>query len=466
MNRSYREADGRRPSDRAAVRGQAGTAPSVVRPAANRSSLAEELGLVAHSVAQVLAGHHLPVEPGGPALPQASRAAVRDMAYAAVRDLGRLRALLNLLNRRSPDAPVLALQVAALGQLLDGRRPAAVVVDQAVAAARANADTRAAAGLVNAVLRRFVRERPALLAAVADDPQARWNFPPWWIDRVRQEYPDDWQAMLALANRPPPLTLRVNARRTTVEDYRALLAQAGIDSAPLGGQALRLAQAVPVGRLPGFEAGLASVQDAGAQLAAQLLPVRDGQRVLDACAAPGGKSAALLERADLRLVCLDRDEQRLDRLRTDMERLHLEPDKVMAADAAEPSAWWDGEPFDAILADVPCSASGIVRRHAEIRWLRRRRDIATFAASQSQILAALWPTLKPGGTLLYATCSVFGAEGADIVDAFLRDHPAARRLPLTAVIGGSRQPVDQLLPCSSDMREHDGFYYALIEKLR
>jgi len=442
--------------------------PRVDRPRTDgtRLPLAQELRLVADSLAQVLAGHHLPVEPGGASTPEASRAAVRDMAFTAVRDLGRVRALLNLLNRRAPEPEVLALQAAALSQLLDGRRPPAVIVDQAVNAARSDPRTQAAAGLLNAVLRRFGREQDALLARVAGDPQARWNFPPWWIEALSSAYPRDWQAVLELAGRPPPLTLRVNRRRVSVGEFRTQLLAEGMASDRIGEQALRLERAVSVERLPGFAEGLVSVQDAGAQLAAQLLPIRDGQRVLDACAAPGGKSAALLERADLRLVCLDRDDERLDRLRSDMRRLQLSPEKVITGDASLPASWWDGEPFDAILADVPCSASGIVRRHPEIRWLRRRRDIATFASLQSQILAGLWPTLKPGGTLLYATCSVFGAEGSDIVEAFLRAEPSARRMPLTVIFDGAPVPVEQLLPCSSSMREHDGFYYALIEKLR
>lgn len=431
-----------------------------------RLALADELRLVAGAVAAVIDGHHLPVAIGSAGTPFASRAAVRDMSFAAVRELGRLRALVERLNRRPPQPEVLALQIAALSELLDGRRPPAVVVDQAVRAARSARPTRAAAGLVNAILRRFVREREALLAGVAGDPVARWNFPRWWIDRMAAEHPAHWERVLALANVPPPMTLRVNTRRTSLTDARERLVKAGLGADVIGPRALRLHDAVPVERLPGFTEGLLSVQDLGAQLAAELLPLEPGQRVLDACAAPGGKSAAMLEQHDVRLVCMDRDEQRLLRLRSDMGRLGLSPEKVTSGDAAAPDAWWDGEPFDAILADVPCSASGIVRRHPEIRWLRRRRDIATFASQQSQILDGLWPALRPGGKLLYATCSVFVAEGSDVIDAFLRRVPEARRLPLTASFDGAVEPIAQLLPESSASREHDGFFYALIEKLK
>ena len=431
-----------------------------------RLALADELRLVAGAVAAVLDGHHLPVVVGPADMPAASHTAVRDMAFAAVRRLGELRATIARLNRRPPQAEVFALQAAALSELLDARRPAAVVVDQAVRAARAGPRTRTAAGLVNAVLRRFVREREALARSIADDPEARWNFPRWWIERLATEQPAHWESVLALAARIPPMTLRVNIRRTTLDDARDLLAQAGMATDAIGRHALRLHSPVPVERLPGFGEGLFSVQDFGAQLASELLPVQPGQRVLDACAAPGGKSAALLEQHLPTLVCLDRDAQRLDRLRRDMDRLGLSPARVVCGDAAQPSSWWDGEPFDAILADVPCSASGIVRRHPEIRWLRRRRDLATFASQQSQILAGLWPTLRPGGKLLYATCSVFVAEGAEVVEAFLSQVPDARRLPISAVFADGREPIAQLLPTSTASREHDGFFYALIEKLR
>jgi len=233
----------------------------------------------------------------------------------------------------------------------------------------------------------------------------------------------------------------------------------------LGPQAIRLDAPSDVARLPGFAEGLISVQDLAAQLAAPLLQVGDGMRVLDACAAPGGKTTHLLELADCELTAIDADPQRLARVDENLVRLGLRA-SLRAADAANPSAWWDDKPFQRILLDAPCSASGIVRRHPEIRWLRRRRDLATLSRQQSEMLAALWPLLEPGGKLLYATCSVFHAEGERVVSGFVAAHPDALREPLAWHWEGDEQqnPLGQLRPCSEPLRDHDGFFYALISK--
>jgi 16S rRNA (cytosine967-C5)-methyltransferase len=249
------------------------------------------------------------------------------------------------------------------------------------------------------------------------------------------------------------MTLRVNRRKRSVEAYLAQLAALGIDARRVGEVAVRLAQPRGVERLPGFAAGEVSVQDAGAQLAAPLLDARDGMRVLDACAAPGGKCAHLLELADLDLLALDRDAERAARIGATHARLGLAAE-VRVADAGDPDRWWDGKPFDRVLLDVPCSASGVVRRHPDIKWLRREADLDGFAREQSRLLAALWQVLVPGGKLLYATCSVFAEENGAVIDAFLARHDDARQLPLPGIGGGSLLPDD----------EHDGFFYALLEK--
>jgi len=399
-------------------------------------------------------------------LEPASRPAVQDIAYGAVRDLGRCLALARALNAREPAPALAALQAAALATLLaPARRHEAVVVDQAVAAARLDASTAAGAPFLNATLRRFLRERDALVDAAGRDPQARWNAPRWWIDALRADHPRHWQAILQAGNAPPPMTLRVNPRRIAVDDYLARLVADGLPARRIGPQAIRLDQPCDVARLPGFADGLVSVQDLAAQLAGPLLDVRAGDRVLDACAAPGGKTCQLLELADCALTALDADEARLARVRDNLARLGLAA-RVTRGDARTPAAWWDGVPFQRILLDAPCSGSGIVRRHPDIRWLRRRSDLATLSRRQFEMLSALWPLLEPGGKFLYATCSVFRAEGEQVVERFRAGVADAERLPASVRWHGDDldEPLAQLLPQAGETRDHDGFFYALIRK--
>jgi 16S rRNA (cytosine967-C5)-methyltransferase len=325
------------------------------------------------------------------------------------------------------------------------------VVDQAVAAAAAHPDMARAKGMVNAVLRRLLRERGSLTAAVLEQEPARWNYPQWWIDSLREAYPQDWQAILEAGNRAPPMTLRVNQRRTSVAAYLELLAGAGLSARTIGASAIRLDKPVPVQALPGFAEGLVSVQDAAAQLAGPLLDVQDGMRVLDACAAPGGKTGHLLELADLRLTALDADPQRLARVRENLERLGLSAQLMPAH--AEASQWWGGEQFDRILADVPCTASGVVRRHPDIRWLRRKSDTYQLATLSRQILDNLWQMLKPNGKLLFVTCSLWPQESEAQAAAFAARHHAIR-LPAPG----------QLLPGADGTLDQDGLFYALFQK--
>jgi 16S rRNA (cytosine967-C5)-methyltransferase len=307
-------------------------------------------------------------------------------------------------------------------------------------------------GVVNGVLRNFLRQRESLLLALAQDEEANYQYPRWWLSRLRRAYRDDWQSIVAAGNTPPPMTLRVNQRRSTLSDYLARLNVAGLSARPLlhekGLHGLILDKAVAVDALPGFFEGIVSVQDAGAQRAAELLAPEAGARVLDACAAPGGKTAHLLEMADLDLLALDIDAGRTRRIEENLQRLNLQA-TVTVADCSDVQRWWDGRPFDAILADVPCSASGVVRRHPDIKHLRRESDIRRFAHTQADLLDALWPLLKIGGKLLYATCSVFPEENSAQIDAFLVRQPGACRLH-----------EEQLLP----QDENDGFYYALLQK--
>lgn len=438
-----------------------------------RAPLSREIAAAAAAIGLLKSGRALPAALAavldvagprrGPPFGEASRAAIRDMAYEAARRLGRVGALAARLNRRPPAPSLAALQAVALSQLLDPIRPEAVIVDQAVAAARSHPDMAAAAGFLNATLRRFVREREALLAEVSADPVARWDHPRWWIDLLQRDHPEHWQAILAVAAGTPPMTLRVNRRRASVAAYQARLRAAGLDAEQIGEQALRLARPVPVTALPGWSEGDVVVQDAGAQLAAPLLAPADGHRVLDACAAPGGKTTHLLELADCALTAVDVDASRLVPVRENLARLGQQA-QVLAGDASRPGDWWDGRPFQRILVDAPCTASGIVRRHPDIRWLRQRRDVATLARTQRGILDGLWPLLEPGGKLLYATCSVFVLENEAVIGSFLASHQDAQRQPLQARVGGADIPIAQLLPVSGPQRDHDGFFYALLEK--
>jgi 16S rRNA (cytosine967-C5)-methyltransferase len=399
------------------------------------------------------------------------RPGAQALAFHALRQLGRAQALRHLLARRAPPPPADALLCTALALCWrESEAPYEVftLVDQSVEAAKRSSGTRAQASFINACLRRFLRERDALVATTELDAAAHWNHPRWWIERLKQDHPQQWQQILQANNTQAPMTLRVNARNATVAQYLSKLQRAGIEAAQIGEHGVILQRPMPVHDIPGFDAGEVSVQDAAAQLAAPLLlqavqgATHTPLRILDACAAPGGKTAHLLELADAEVTALDIAPERCARIEETLQRLGLQA-RVLAADAAQPAQWWDGRMFDAILLDAPCTASGIVRRHPDVRWLRRESDIAQLAALQARLLAALWPLLRPGGSLLYCTCSVFRAEGegqaqtfvAHNTDAFLRPAPG-HLLPRT---GAKHNGVQDNLE-----GDHDGFYYALLAK--
>lgn len=420
--------------------------------------------LAAAVVQGVLAGRSLDDELAAawrthPQLEPRRRAAVQDLAYGALRFLPRLEAMLEaLLEKPLADARLHGLLLVALHQLEQSRSAPHAVVDNAVKTCHALGLT-SAKGLVNAVLRNFLRRRAALNARAQRTEAARYCYPQWWIDKLRAEYPDDYPGILEAGNTRAPLALRVNSRRMRVPDYLDLLAKHGVRADACGAAGVILEKPLSAARVPGLEDGLVSVQDAGAQIAAPLLDLRDGLRVLDACAAPGGKSGHILELAKVTLTALDSDAARLERVRANLARLGLAA-RVVRGDACEPATWWDGISFDRILLDAPCSASGVVRRHPDIKWLRRASDVAQYAQLQSRMLDALWQTLASDGKLLYATCSVFDEENREQVVQFLERHRDARRLALPAVDMDTRAQAGQLLP---DGR-HDGFFYALLQK--
>lgn len=386
-----------------------------------------------------------------PQWPPATRGAVRDMAWSTLRDYAAGDLVLDrLLSKPLPDE-IHAILLIALHRLGVQPERSHVIVDQAVQAAATRVP--GLKGVVNGVLRTYLRQRDEFNQTIEADEAARSRHPEWWVARLKSSLPDAWEAVLDAGNMHPPMSLRVNCRLVSRDDYLKELIEAGIAAVPIAAHGLLLQHPVGVADLPGFADGRVSVQDAGAQMAAVLLDAVAGDRVLDACAAPGGKTAHILERAEVRMTAVDVDRKRLGRVRVNLERLGLKAE-TLCGDARDLTSWWDGQPYDRILADVPCSASGVVRRHPDIKWLRREEDIAGFSAQQAQILDALWPSLARGGTMLYATCSVFDDENGAQIAAFCDRHPDVERLPLHG-----RMDL-QLLPDA----EHDGFYYALLRK--
>lgn len=421
--------------------------------------------------------------------PDALRPGVQALGFTALRNWGRAQALCAELAAKPPPPLADALLTSALALLALPEPPYAAhtLLNETVQAAKAHEETSFQAGFINACLRRFLREQAALMKLTDRLPAAQWNYPSWWLQRLQQDYPQQWRDMAAQGNQSAPLQLRVNTTQTTQADLLARLQAAGIAAQAFGAAGIELARHGDVTRLPGYAEGHFSVQDAAAQLAAPLLldgfASKPSLRVLDACAAPGGKTAHLLEIARqsgqmLDLTAVELDAKRAERIGENLQRLQLTGAKVEVADAllfAENAAEM-GQQFDAILLDAPCSASGIVRRHPDVRWLRRETDIGQLARLQTQLLRMHWALLPVGGRLLYCVCSVFKAEGQSVVRAFLERNKSATLLPSPGHLsplnrGGqtriSDNPATGVQPASFAWIEstaHDGFYYALLEK--
>jgi 16S rRNA (cytosine967-C5)-methyltransferase len=400
-------------------------------------------------------------------VPQALRPGVQALAFQVWRNLGRAQVLRTLLATKPPAPATDALLCVALALVwneADAPYDAFTLVNQSVEALKRNPATKAHANFVNACLRRFLRERVALVAASSQYPEALWNHPLWWIKRVQKDHPQDWQAILQAANAHPPMTLRVNIQKKSVAAYLELLKTAEIAVRFSEGSALELSKAVAVGQLPGFNEGWVSVQDAAAQIAAPLLlsGLPQQAKVLDACAAPGGKTAHLLELSKAHVLAVEMDGVRAQRITQNLSRLGLQA-TLSVANAALTQTWWDGVLFDGILLDAPCTASGIVRRHPDVRWLRRETDIAQLAQLQKELLTALWPLLKSGGRMVYCTCSLFLAEGQQQIQTFLASHSDATLLPSPGHLIPKSPANTNSLP---DNRAHDqdGFFYAHLEK--
>jgi 16S rRNA (cytosine967-C5)-methyltransferase len=404
---------------------------------------------------------------------QAARPAIQALAFGTVRWFPELEACLALLLDRpgtALDPEIRALALVGLYQLAHGATPAHAAVAETVEATRALGRPRAA-GLVNALLRRFQRERDSIMGLAHRRPEAKHAHPAWLLEALEREWPRDWPMMVAAGNSEPPMWLRVNRRRASRDEYQARLAEAGLAAIACGfaPEALRLAEPVNVGELPDFGAGAVSVQDAAAQLAPYWLAARAGMRVLDACAAPGGKACHVLELEPglAELIALDIDPARATRITDNLARLGLEAN-VIVGDAANPAGWWDGRPFERILLDVPCSGTGVIRRHPDIKLLRRPDDIARLASMQLALLRSVFALLAPGGRLLYASCSVLRAENATVIESFLDaertalDATESARLLLPGVAPVQGPGPGYALPCGA--ADADGFYYACLEK--
>ena len=424
--------------------------------------------IAAQAVHQVLAGHNLTLAlPAAtrkfPNLTPQQRSTAQDLSYGTLRFYGEINAYLTrLLEKPLTNEGVHCLLLVAIYQLLHDKAQAFTVVDQAVTAA-AQFKTAWAKGLVNAVLRNFLRQKDDLAKKITTNELATYSYPQWWINKLKVQYPNHWQSILLVGNQHPPMTLRINRKKINMPDYFVALQNEGLEANVLNDTAVMLTKPIPVEKIPQFTNGAVSVQDYGAQLAAKLIDLKDDQRVLDACCAPGGKTAHILESADVLVTALDNDADRLLKVQSNLERLHLNA-QLICGDASYIHDWWDGVLFDRILADVPCTASGIVRRHVDIKWLRREADVASFAKQQALILRELWQTLAKGGKLLYATCSIFNEENQGQIDKFLQENSDASQQVWS--YENAENPVpqkienSQLIPCNA----HDGFFYALLQK--
>jgi 16S rRNA (cytosine967-C5)-methyltransferase len=396
------------------------------------------------------------------------RAGVQAICFEVWRNLGRAKALRALLIARRPDAMVDALLCTAMALLCKSEQGGMyedhTLVNQTVEAAKRLQYSAAQSSFINACLRRFLREKERLIATTEKNNEAMWNHPSWWIKKVQRDWPNHWSSILTHANSHAAMVLRTNRRKTTAVAYQDRLHQAGMACTVHGDATIVLHTPVAVDLLPEFHKGLVSVQDGAAQLATTLLlsQAPSPKRILDACAAPGGKTGDLLERTSSEVWALDIDQKRVIKIRENLERLQL-PAKVVVGSVLSPNEWWDGIYFDAILFDAPCSASGVVRRHPDIRWLRRESDIEKLAATQKEMLEKLWPMLAVGGFLLYCTCSIFPEEGGDLVLKFIDGRSDLKVWPTPGhLLPYSVRTIQE--PQAVQSLDNDGFYYALLQK--
>ncbi len=419
--------------------------------------------IAADCVSEVIKGHNLNqvferrFEHHQNITPQQKSVAIF-LAYGAIRFLGENQFFIQqLIDKKITNKKIEALLCVALFQLNHDQSTDFTVVNEAVEAAKL-INKSWAGSFVNGVLRNFIRQKENLQTELKNNEEAFYSYPVWWINLIKQNYPKNWESILLNGNKHPPLKLRINERKTNLKQYEEKLKSEEISYRVLGNAALELAQPTPVEKIPGFMDGEVSIQDFGAQLAAKLLDLQDGQICLDACSAPGGKTGHMLEIADIELVSIDQQKDRLYKVKENLERLHLHA-YLKCADLTAVNTWWNEKLFDRILLDAPCSASGVVRRHVDIKWLRRPRDIEMFAKQQEAMLEAMWQLLKKGGKLLYATCSIFHDENQKVINHFIKEHADAKEVKWSVDSEYSKYE-NQLIPSEN----HDGFFYALLEK--
>lgn len=419
--------------------------------------------IAADCVSEVIKGHNLNqvfarrFEHHQNITPQQKSVAIF-LAYGAIRFLGENQFFIHqLIDKKITNKKIEALLCVALFQLNHYQSSDFTVVNEAVEAAKL-INKSWAGSFVNGVLRNFIRQKERLQTELKNDEEAFYSYPLWWINLIKQNYTNDWESILLNGNKHPPLTLRINERKTNLKQYEEKLKSEAISYRVLGNIALELTQPTPVEKIPGFMDGEVSIQDFGAQIAAKLLDLQDGQICLDACSAPGGKTGHMLEIADIELVSIDQQKDRLYKVKENLERLHLNA-YLKCADLIAVNTWWNEKLFDRILLDAPCSASGVVRRHVDIKWLRRPRDIEMFAKQQKAMLEAMWQLLKKGGKLLYATCSIFHDENQKVINHFIKEHKDAKEVKWSVDSEYSKYE-NQLIPSEN----HDGFFYALLEK--
>jgi len=382
---------------------------------------------------------------------------IKDMVYGAIRDLGKSNFYINKLVKNKIENRCLeGLLHIALFQITHERSNNFTLVNEAVDAAKKIDHKKSA--FINAVLRNFLRKKDELQQELDEDESAVYSYPNWWIQKVKNQYPKNWKDILTIGNQRPPLALRINLKKIGVNEYSAILDKHEINHTLVGGECLIINIPLGVDKIPGFLEGKVSVQDFGAQLAAHLIDLKKGHKVLDACSAPGGKACHMLELNSIELLAIESDKKRTNKIQENIDREGLKA-KVLNDKISSQNEWWDKEFFDRILLDVPCSASGIVRRHVDIKWLRRINDFKNFGENQQSLLRSVWPMLKENGKLLYITCSIFEEENRDVIEKFKQDLGNVSELNINFPSNVAHIQ-NQILPSSN----HDGLFYALLQK--
>ena len=382
---------------------------------------------------------------------------IKDMVYGAIRNLGKSNFYISKLVKKKIENQCLeALLHIVLFQITHERSNNFTLVNEAVDAAKKINHKKSA--FINAVLRNFLRKKDSLQKELTQDESATYSYPDWWIQKVKNQYPKNWEDILVIGNERPPLALRINLKKIGVNDYSTILDEHDINHRIVGGECLIINTPLGVDKIPGFLEGRVSVQDFGAQIAAHLIDLKKEQKVLDACSAPGGKACHMLELESIKLLAIESDKKRTIKIQENIDRQGLKA-KILNDKISIHNEWWDKDLFDRILLDVPCSASGIVRRHVDIKWLRRINDFKSFGESQLHLLKSAWPMLKENGKLLYVTCSIFKEENRDVIEKFKQDLGNVSELNINFP-SNIAHIKNQILPSSN----HDGLFYALLQK--